>query len=38
MLARPEVRAQSARLEALGLNADSELERRLGERLVESLG
>lgn len=37
MLGRPEVRAQSARLEALGLNADSDLERRLGERLVETL-
>jgi enoyl-CoA hydratase/carnithine racemase len=37
MLGRPEVRAQSARLEALGLNADSDLERRLGERLVEAV-
>ncbi|HEX4735662.1 MAG TPA: enoyl-CoA hydratase/isomerase family protein [Thermoleophilaceae bacterium] len=37
MLGRPEVRAQSARLEALGLNADSDLERRLGERLVETV-
>src|SRR4051812_41220707 len=37
MLGHPEVRAQSARLEALGLNADSDLERRLGERLVETL-
>jgi enoyl-CoA hydratase/carnithine racemase len=37
MLGRPEVRAQSARLEKLGLNADSDLERRLGERLVEAL-
>ena len=36
-LGRPEVRAQSTRLEALGLNADSDLERRLGERLVEAL-
>src|SRR4051812_24351257 len=37
LLGHPEVRAQSARLEALGLNADSDLERRLGERLVETL-
>ena len=34
---RPEQRARSARLEALGLNTDSDLERRLGKRVVESL-
>jgi enoyl-CoA hydratase/carnithine racemase len=36
-LARPAQQAQSARLEALGLGVDSDLERRLGERLVETL-
>ena len=37
MLGRPEQRAQSARLEALGLNVDSDLERSLGRRVVEAL-
>ena len=37
MLARPEQQARSARLEALGLGVDSDLERRLGERVVEAL-
>jgi enoyl-CoA hydratase/carnithine racemase len=37
MLARPEQRAQSARLEQLGLNVDSDLERSLGARVVESI-
>jgi enoyl-CoA hydratase/carnithine racemase len=37
MLGRPEQRAQSARLEALGLNVDSDLERCLGARVVESI-
>lgn len=37
MLGRPEQQAQSARLEALGLNVDSELERSLGRRVVEAL-
>ena len=37
MLGRPGQREQSARLEALGLNTDSDLERRLGERVVEVL-
>jgi enoyl-CoA hydratase/carnithine racemase len=36
MLGRPEQRAQSARLEALGLNVDSDLERSLGRRVVEA--
>jgi len=36
MLGRPERREQSARLEALGLNTDSDLERRLGQRVVEA--
>jgi len=31
------VQAQNARLEALGLNTDSDLERSLGRRVVESL-
>jgi enoyl-CoA hydratase/carnithine racemase len=35
--ARPRQREQFARLEALGLNADSDLERHLGRRVVESL-
>jgi enoyl-CoA hydratase/carnithine racemase len=37
MRGRPEQQAQGARLEALGLNADSDLERALGRRVVESL-
>src|SRR5262249_33761356 len=37
MLGRPEQQERSARLEALGLNTDSDLERRLGERVVEAL-
>jgi enoyl-CoA hydratase/carnithine racemase len=37
LLGRPVQRAQFARLEALGLNTDSDLERRLGQRVVESL-
>jgi hypothetical protein len=37
MLARPRQREQFARLEALGMNTDSDLERSLGRRVVESL-
>jgi hypothetical protein len=37
LLARPAQQAQFGRLEALGLNIDSELERSLGRRVVESL-
>jgi len=37
MLGRPELRAQNARLESLGLNTNSEFERSLGRRAVESL-
>jgi enoyl-CoA hydratase/carnithine racemase len=37
MLGRPEQQAQSARLEALGLGADSDFERSLGRRVLESL-
>jgi enoyl-CoA hydratase/carnithine racemase len=37
VLTRPTVQAQNARLEALGLNTDSDLERHLGQRVVESL-
>ena len=37
MLSRPAVQAQSRRLEALGLNTDSDLERRLGQRVIESI-
>ena len=37
MLGRPEQQEQSARLEALGLNVDSDLERSLGRRVVEAL-
>jgi enoyl-CoA hydratase/carnithine racemase len=37
LLACPGPQAQLARLEALGLNADSDLERSLGRRVVESL-
>jgi enoyl-CoA hydratase/carnithine racemase len=36
LFGRPRQREQSARLEALGLNTDSDLERRLGPRVVES--
>lgn len=36
MLGRPRQREQFARLEALGLNTDSDLERRLGSRVVET--
>ena len=36
MLGRPEQQAKSARLEALGLNVDSDLERSLGRRVVEA--
>jgi enoyl-CoA hydratase/carnithine racemase len=35
---QPGQRARFARLEALGLNADSDLERRLGQRVVEATG
>jgi len=37
LLGRPAQQAQFARLEALGLNADSDLERSFGQRVVESL-
>jgi enoyl-CoA hydratase/carnithine racemase len=37
LLGRPAQRAQSARLEELGLNVDSDLERSLGARVVESI-
>jgi enoyl-CoA hydratase/carnithine racemase len=37
LLGRPAQKAQFARLEALGLNVDSDLERALGRRVVESL-
>jgi enoyl-CoA hydratase/carnithine racemase len=33
---RPEARARAAKLEALGLNVDSDLERNLGQRVVEA--
>ena len=33
---RPRQREQFARLEALGLNTDSDLERRLGQRVIEA--
>jgi enoyl-CoA hydratase/carnithine racemase len=36
-LGRPEQQAQSARLEALGLGTDSDFERALGRRVLESL-
>jgi hypothetical protein len=36
MLGSPAQQARSARLEALGLNTDSDLERRLGLRVVEA--
>ena len=37
LFARPAQQAQWARLQALGLNTDSDLERSLGRRVVESL-
>ena len=37
LLGRPAQQARMARLEALGLNADSDLERSLGRRMVEAL-
>jgi enoyl-CoA hydratase/carnithine racemase len=37
MLGRPSQQARSARLEALGLNSDSDFERSLGRRVVEAL-
>jgi enoyl-CoA hydratase/carnithine racemase len=37
LLGRPEQREQSARLQALGLNTDSDLERALGRRVVDAL-
>jgi enoyl-CoA hydratase/carnithine racemase len=37
LLGRPAQQAQFARLEALGLNVDSDLERSLGRRVIESL-
>jgi enoyl-CoA hydratase/carnithine racemase len=37
LLGRPAQQARFARLEALGLNTDSDLERRLGQRVVEAL-
>jgi enoyl-CoA hydratase/carnithine racemase len=37
LLGRPAQQAQAARLEALGLNTDSDFERSLGRRVVESL-
>jgi enoyl-CoA hydratase/carnithine racemase len=37
LLGRPAQQAQTARLEALGLNTDSDLERSLGRRVVEAL-
>jgi hypothetical protein len=37
LLGRPAQQAQYARLEALGLGVDSDLQRSLGRRVVESL-
>jgi enoyl-CoA hydratase/carnithine racemase len=37
MLGRPAQQARSAELEALGFNTDSDLERRLGQRVLELL-
>jgi hypothetical protein len=37
LLGRPEQRAQNARLEALGFNTDSDIERSLGRRVVDVL-
>jgi len=36
LFGRPRQQQQFARLEALGFNTDSDLERRLGQRVVES--
>jgi enoyl-CoA hydratase/carnithine racemase len=36
LLSRPRQQEQFARLEALGLNTDSDLERRLGQRVIEA--
>jgi hypothetical protein len=36
LFARPAQQAQWARLQALGLNTDSDLERSLGRRVVEA--
>jgi hypothetical protein len=36
LFGRPAQQAQWARIQALGLNTDSDLERRLGQRVVES--
>ena len=36
LFGRPRPQERFARLEALGLNTDSDLERRLGRRVVES--
>lgn len=37
LLGRPAQQEQFARLQELGLNTDSDLERRLGQRVVEAL-
>jgi hypothetical protein len=37
LFARPAQQAQWARLQELGLNTDSDIERSLGRRVVESL-
>ena len=37
LFGRPAQQAQWARLQALGLNADSDLERALGRRVVDAL-
>jgi len=37
LVARPAQQAQLARLQELGWGADSDLERQLGERVVETL-
>ena len=36
LFSRPRQQEQFARLEALGLNTDSDLERRLGQRVIEA--
>jgi hypothetical protein len=38
LFSRPAQQAQWARLQELGLNTDSDLERSLGRRVVDSLG
>jgi hypothetical protein len=38
LFSRPAQQAQWARLHELGLNTDSDLERSLGRRVVDSLG